>query len=336
MIVVFCPAWCWSLKIWDVVLSHWLLVMMILILWGLILTWVYRASPASMALVVLLVAGGFLERLSLLIVDLAVTVARHYWTLLVRMTEFVRILVILMNLNVFRVLRILFSWSNAFLDYGIVAIYAVRHDWGAHILDAWVAHIASVLVPTACGSSSSRNGLVMLLTNSEFEQVLDLLRGYGWWSALLTNLYDFRLCLVMASWHLMTTFLSGKCAFNTSMVWACGLMRVWSALVLSRTDTWLNMTVDARIAALIDSRVLHASSCISMTRAFVWLIWGITPEKISSFRINLEIVARALRSMSMCILMIDLLLLICNLNKRWYIIDFPKLFLNFVWLHFYD
>ena len=62
-----------------------------------------------MALVVLLVAGGFLERLSLLIIDLAVTVARHYWTLLVRMTEFVRILVILMNLNVFRVLRILFS-----------------------------------------------------------------------------------------------------------------------------------------------------------------------------------------------------------------------------------
>jgi hypothetical protein len=154
MIVVFCPARCRSLKVWDVVLSHWLLVMMISILLRVILTWIYRASPTSMALVILLVAWSFLEWLSLLIVDLAITVARHNWTLLVGVTEFVRILV---------------TWSNAFLNDGIVAIYAVRHDWGSHILDAWVAHVASVLVPTACWTSSSRNGLVLLLANSEFE-----------------------------------------------------------------------------------------------------------------------------------------------------------------------
>jgi len=84
----------------NIILSHWLR-MVVLVFDGLILTWVDGVDPcvgATSDLVVitlilqfvLLIARSLFQRFPLLIVDLTVTITRHYWTLLANIGELVR------------------------------------------------------------------------------------------------------------------------------------------------------------------------------------------------------------------------------------------------------
>lgn len=157
------------------------------------------------------------------------------------------------------------------------------------------------------------------------------------WSTL-PDLNDFWFCLVMRPRYLMMlVFLSTQGIFNISMVWgSIGIMWIWATGTLSWTYPSFYMTMNTVISssdALVYSRMLDPCSDISMPRILGRLVWCVPPEKVAILCIHLEVVSGALGWMAMHIWMIHL---VCNLNKRWYIIDFPKFFLIFVWQHFYE
>jgi hypothetical protein len=156
---------------------------------------------------------------------------------------------------------------------------------------------------------------------------------YTWWCTLLSNLNYFWLCLIVRSRSLiMWAFLCAQSTFETSMVWRVCVMRIRSAWALS---WWNNLFARVMniVTWLIHSRMLNSNSYIPLPGIFCRLIRCVPPEVISSLLVYLEVASRAL--WGMCVYVCVVILLFCNLNKRRYIIDFPKFFLIFG-LHFYE
>jgi branched-subunit amino acid transport protein len=130
----------------------------------------------------------------------------------------------------------------------------------------------------------------------------------------------------------MWAFLCAQSTFETSMIWRVSVMSIRSAWALS----WWNYLF-ARVMNIVTwlnhSRMLNSNSNIHLPGIFCRLIRCVPSEIISSLWIYLKVASRAL--WGMCINIWMIILLVYNLNKRRYIIDFDDFFLNFG-LHFYE
>lgn len=164
------------LHIWDVILSQrlMLLLLVMVIFYWLILTWVHWSTSATMAAFKLIIARSLFQRFSLLVINLAVTVSWHDGALLVSVTELICILIALLNLHIFT-MRVLFSLSDSVLQYWLRTSDAVRDNRWTYILNAsmepLIAHVTSLVweANTSLWTCSAWVRLLLLLAYPELE-----------------------------------------------------------------------------------------------------------------------------------------------------------------------
>ena len=361
----------------DVVLLKRLLVVTI-VLGGLILArinWVASCVGACptislvvnswlchfIALWIFFIAWSFFQWLSLLIIDLAVTITWHDGTLLTVMRILDRLLpnltisqswvcwltsmvllemVYLLVLGVSSSYYILFSISHAILDnnIGIVVTIVTICPW----LDTTLLNRSKGLVGSMnrayCPLGWDLIGWVLpWLTNSKLQKLFDVL---GWHLGRSSNLNYFCLCLVMSSSYLLGSVRRG--VLVCSRVARCRM-------------AWTLSWVDSSFWRCI---MIYAAGCCfwaSVHLVFPRLIRCVSSEEISAFWTDLKvswtwtsqslvcvwlshhIVWNIASSMSSILSVFHcLLLLVWNLLQKRKVIGFSVFFSNFWWIHIYE
>ena len=363
----------WTVRSWsrNVVLSKRLLVVAV-VLDGLVLArvdWITSCVWSSsiclmvydtwlcnfICLGVFLITWCFFQWLSLLIINLAITVTWHYWALLTMMGIFdwllphcaisesgisrltIMVLLEVVNLLILGVscsYYILFPVSHAVLHHDVAVVATGSWLNNATLLN-WAKSLVGAVDWAHCSLGWDLiRWILPWLTNSKLEKLFDVLWRDLWWSS---NLNHFCLWLVMASWHLL------GCIWRCMLVWR-GSTAGWISWALSWADAFrssLNLIYTRRLSlwspvSWVLSRLIRCVSSeeISAFRADLEVTWTWTSQSLICLLLRVHIVLYVLASMSSVLSVFHcLLLLVWNLLQKREIIGFSVLFLYFWWIH---
>lgn len=349
--------------------------MVTVILHRVILAWVYRVTSSILAYAICLLVNNswlssiifsiflvtwcFFQWFALLIINLAVSVTRHYWTLLTMMSVFDRlcntfselwisrtthmVLLKVVNLLILSVGRshILLSVSDSSILMYDIAVMATS-PWLDYttLLNRSKCLIWSMDRADSSLSWDLIGGVLPSLTNSKLEQLFDVLgRDLG----RCSYLNHFCLRLIVRSWRRFGYVLWAYAMLVDRCYSSCGV--TW-ALSWSYAFWGVRTLVHVTLASWLRFGT-------SMSRIFARLVRCVSSEEISAFRADLEVtwtwtrqtlilnslanvvsldIVTSMRRV-LTIIFHCLLLLVWNLLQKRKVIGFSVLFLYFWWIH---
>lgn len=297
---------------------------------------------------VLFIACCFFQWLTLLVIDLAVTVTWHNWTLLAMMYVFHRLLtdctvskswisrlarVVLLEVVNFLILRIcssyniLLSISHTVLHYDVGTIMATS----AWLYNTTLLDWAKCLIRAMDRANRALSWYLVLrvlarLTNSKLQKLFNVLWGNFRWSS---NLNNFGLCLVVSTRDLFSGILGLACIGTCWMPWALSWVYTFRNRLTLIVRAWLSFwaTVSWVLSGLIRCVPPEEISALwtDLEVTWTWAIWILLSHHIR---------LHAASSMSLILSIVNcLLLLIWNLLQKRKVIGFSVFFSNFWWIH---